>query len=465
MSRVRLLRLFWPIVLVLLFLAVPALAQGPVGRISEASGAVSLRPTGGGWAVAPRGAALLEGQTVRTGPRGQAELDLGVNRIGMDPGTVLRIDSAHPGTPAVTLEQGRAMLLVRSLQAGQVARVLMARGSVTLAQPGLYVIDVDGAGGAATVGVSRGLAQVYGAGVSLMVAAGQTGVIGGADGRPGSLRAGAADGFLADDASVPALPQVVRPALQPPLPGHVAGPGAGPGAQGPVGQGGGPYDDVVGLPGGEALLRDGSWGSDPAYGQVWYPPVAQGWSPYADRWEDNRAWGYTPWQHGTWIQVGPRWGWLPPPRRYYGPGHVHRQGRPPPAVAQPQRPAPMFVAPQPVGGGGRPPPVVSGPRPAPGFSAPPPAPGFAAPPPVAAPQVNAPRPAPGFAPPPVAAPQVSAPRPAPMFAAPPPVSAPPMAAPRPAPMFASPLPAAFAPRAAAPPPAPSRRCGPMQVPC
>ena len=420
---------FWFVIAAGLLLPVAVAAQAPVGRIAAASGPVSLRPPGGGWAVVARGAALSEGQSLRAGPRSQVELDLGLNRIGLDPGTVLRIDSAHPATPAVTLEQGRAMLLLRSLQAGQVARVVMPRGSVTLAAPGLYVIEVDAA--YATVGVSRGMAQVYGAGVSMMVSAGQTGVIGGPDGRPASLRAGVADGFLADDASMPAMPQVVRPALAPPLPGS-------------------PFDDVVELPGGAALLRDGSWASNPDYGPVWYPPVAPGWSPYADPWDDGGRWGYTPWHYGSWIQIGPRWGWLPPPRRYYDPGYAHRSGRPPPALAQPQRLPPRFLQPQGYDSGGRPPgpPVVQG---APGIFGPRPAP-VAGPPPVLPPPIFAPRPAPApvAGPAPVAPPSIFAPRPAPSapVAGPPPI---------------------FAPRPSPPPPmaapAPSRRCGPFQTPC
>ena len=429
-----------------LMLAMPAVAQGPVGRIAEASGPVSLRPPGGGWANVARGAALSEGQTVRTGPRSQVELDLGANRVGLDPGTVLRIDSAHPATPALTLEQGRTMVLVRSLLAGQVARVVMPRGSVILAAPGLYVIEA-GDGRAATVGVSRGMAQVYGAGVSMMVAAGQTGVIGGADGRPGSLRAGVADGFLADDASMPAMPQVVRPSLAPPvlaqpsLPPPVAG--AAPGV---------PYDELAELPGGAGLLRDGVWASNPEYGQVWYPPVVTGWSPYADAWAEDRAWGYTPWHFGTWIQIGPRWGWLPP-RRHFSPGHGHHAGRPPPGVAQPHRPVPVFGQP-PGYGGGRPPGVFGGPPRgvAPAVVAPP----------VNAPLVSGPRG--GGWPPlsgaPVVPPQVFAPRPGPAMAGPPPGAAPQVFAPRPS---AGPPMSAGPPRAAAP--APSRRCGPLQTPC
>ena len=120
--------LAWLAVLASLLLAPPATAQAPAGRIAEATGVVSARGLGGAWVPLARGAALTEAQTLRTGPRGQAELDLGANRIGLDPDTILRIDSAHPATPAFTLEQGRAMLLLRSLQPGQIARVDIARG-------------------------------------------------------------------------------------------------------------------------------------------------------------------------------------------------------------------------------------------------------------------------------------------------------------------------------------------------
>ena len=461
-----------------LWLATPAIAQAPAGRIAEASGPVSLRGPGGGWSAVPRGAALVEGHTLRTGPRSQAELDLGVNRIGLDPDTVLRIDSAHPATPAITLEQGRAMLLLRSLQPGQVARVEIPRGSVSLVQPGLYVIEVGPGGRPATVGVTRGMAQVYGPDVSMMVAAGQTGVIGGADGQPARLRAGVAEGFLADDATAPP-PQVVRPTLAfPPL----ASPRLAPP---PAYAGVAPPDELVELPGGEALLRDGSWAEAPEYGSVWYPPVAPGWSPYADSWADRAAWGYTPWYYGTWVMIGPRWGWLPPPRHHYPhyargyapPPQPYGRGRPPPAIAQPNRPPPVFGGPPPVHGGGRPPlpygtlpgvppPAYGGGRPPPPYGTPPGAPpaysGGRPPPPYAAPPGASPpvfgggRPSPPYAAPPGASPPVfGGGRPPPPYALPPGAAPPPFlggARPASPPLPITPPGAAFPGPGRAPPP-------------
>jgi hypothetical protein len=457
-------------------LANPASAQGPEGRLASTSGPVSVRAAAG-WAPLARGAALSEGQTLRTGARSQAELDLGPNRIGLDPDTVLRIDSANPAAPALALEQGRAMVLLRSLQPGQAARLAMPRGTVSLVQSGLYVIEAGDPGRPATVGVSRGMAQVFGPGVSIIVPGGQTGVVGGPDGSPAHVRGGVAEGFLADDPSAP-LPQVVRP-YQPPQYQPQYQPSPGQYAEGVP-------DDVAELPGGDALLREGSWAAVPEYGSVWYPPVAPGWSPYADPWGDYRPWGYTPWYYGTWVQIGPRWGWLPPASRYRGPPQGAWRGRPPPALAQPQRQPPIF-APPPAYRGVRPqptPPIFGAPSPAGilqggpprGYGGPPPggyasqprggpsgssSGGYSAPPhggyrptPQGAPNVYAPH---QSAPPPQAQPPIFSGRPPQAPMAPPPASY----APRP-PMAAPPM-AAPPPRAVAP--SPSRRCGPLQTPC
>jgi len=435
-------------------LTAPAAAQAPIGRLSEATGPVQARDDARAWSALPRGSALREGQSLRTLPRSQAELDLGPNRIGLDPDTVLRIDSAHPAAPAFALNQGRAMFLLRSLRPGQEARITTPNATIALIQPGLYVVDAGADGRPLTIGVTRGMAQAVGAGISLMVSAGQTGVIGGPETRPASLRAGVAEGFLADDPDMPPLPQVVRPAMPAPSPGN-AGYAAPP--------------EIVQLPGGDALLRDGNWVATPNYGPVWYPPVAPSWSPYSDPWGERTTWGYAPWHYGSWISIGPRWGWRPPPRHYYPyyargqrpPPLPHDYGRPPPAVAQPNRPSPFWGGPPPRGPeraaipaappaatpayrGGRPesppgtPPIVTIPQsaPPPQASPPPPRPDFWGRPSAAPPAAGRP----SFAAPPAfAAPRPSSP---PMMAAPPP--------PRPMP---------------APAPAPARRCGIFGNPC
>lgn len=270
------------------------------GRVASATGPVLLRaPARADWVAVPRGGSVEIGHAVRTGQRSQAELEFGANRVGLDPNTILRLDAPGRGGFTVALEQGRAMLLLRSLQPGQSATLLTPRATVTFGQPGLYVVDIGLPGDArpSTIGVTRGQAQIHGAGVSLLVRAGQTGVVGA--GVPGELRGGVAEGFLVDDPTVP-LPTIVRPSPVPVPPAAAAPPAAAPPTVAPP---------VV------AQLRDDGWDQRQEYGAVWYPPLAPGWSPYRDgygRYADDTPWDYAPYRRGPWTQVGPRSGWLPP---------------------------------------------------------------------------------------------------------------------------------------------------------
>jgi hypothetical protein len=314
-------------------------AAWAIGQVATATGPLSLRSPQGAWLPAAPGAGLGPGQALRTGPAGQAEIDLGADRIGLDPATILRLDGATPGGFAATLEQGRAMVLLRSLQPGQTATLATPRATITFGEPGLYTIDAGDAARPLTVGTSRGLAQAYGPGISVAIPAGQTGVI--PPGGPATLRPGVAEGFLADNPAPP-LPGIVRPAPPPPS----------------------ASTDLAGLPGAEALQHEGAWETTPEYGAVWYPPVAPGWNPYADAWI-GAPWAYAPWFYGTWILIGPRWGWLPPPPAWRRPGWYSPPppgGRPPPAYAQPGRPPPLRAPPPTIGG--RPvPPFNAGGRP------------------------------------------------------------------------------------------------------
>jgi hypothetical protein len=68
---------------------------------------------------------------------------------------------------------------------------------------------------------------------------------------------------------------------------------------------------------GSVLDRDGDWAIEPTYGAVWYPRVAETWSPYSvGRWAYVGAYG--------WVWVGSdRWAW---PTHHYGRwGHSGRR--------------------------------------------------------------------------------------------------------------------------------------------
>jgi hypothetical protein len=89
--------------------------------------------------------------------------------------------------------------------------------------------------------------------------------------------------------------------------------------------------------GAEDLDSYGSWQNDPAYGESWYPRVADGWAPYRDgrwawvdyygwSWVSNDPWGWAPYHYGRWFHTpGRGWGWWPGARyghHYWSPGLV-----------------------------------------------------------------------------------------------------------------------------------------------
>ena len=89
--------------------------------------------------------------------------------------------------------------------------------------------------------------------------------------------------------------------------------------------------------GAEDLDNYGTWQNDPAYGEVWYPRVADDWAPYRDgrwswldwygwNWVSYDPWGWAPYHYGRWCYTANRgWGWWPGARygrHYWSPGLV-----------------------------------------------------------------------------------------------------------------------------------------------
>lgn len=79
--------------------------------------------------------------------------------------------------------------------------------------------------------------------------------------------------------------------------------------------------------GAEDLSASGSWGFDPAYGNVWTPNVPPTWAPYQNgqwawedyygwTWIDYDPWGWAPFHYGSWYyRTGFGWTWFPGPLR------------------------------------------------------------------------------------------------------------------------------------------------------
>lgn len=77
--------------------------------------------------------------------------------------------------------------------------------------------------------------------------------------------------------------------------------------------------------------RNGSWGYDGSYGNVWYPTVDPGWQPYVDgywsplpaygwTWIGFGAWSWPTHHYGRWGYARSRWFWIP--GRQWGPAWV-----------------------------------------------------------------------------------------------------------------------------------------------
>src|SRR5204863_2365733 len=78
-----------------------------VGRISAASGAVSLRPAGGEWGAAALNDPLIAGMAVRTAAPAHASLGIGAAQIALSGATELEIAHLDATAHQIAVKQGR----------------------------------------------------------------------------------------------------------------------------------------------------------------------------------------------------------------------------------------------------------------------------------------------------------------------------------------------------------------------
>ncbi len=193
--------------------------------------------------------------------------------------------------------QGEVYLHLNDLAPNEVWSVQTPRGQVRLASGGRYDIVAGTTDQPTTVTVLDGAAQIEGPGVSLQIGANETATITGTDPFQGSVGPAVRDAFL--NARLNAERPPPRPAIAAPVAAQ-----------------------VYAMPGGEDLTNYGNWSQAPQYGQVWYPPVSQGWVPYRHghwayvapwgwTWVDDAPWGFAPFHYGRWVQIGDRWAWTP----------------------------------------------------------------------------------------------------------------------------------------------------------
>ena len=245
-----------------------------VGRVANLRGTVSFHTADQTeWQPAALNYPVTAGGSYWTEPGSGAELEVGATRLVMDQSTELDVNTLDDHALAVTVPQGGLYLGLRDVLPGETTTITTPRGQVTIGTPGRYVVEAGDAGQPTSVTVLDGAAQVYGNGVSLQVGPQQTATITGTDVFQGSLG-----------------PQRLAPFAAAEL-----------ARERPVPTG---------------------WEPTPEYGRVWFPPVAVGWVPYRHghwawvapwgwTWIDDAPWGFAPFHYGRWVEMGPRWGWVP----------------------------------------------------------------------------------------------------------------------------------------------------------
>ncbi|MFO1281294.1 MAG: DUF6600 domain-containing protein [Burkholderiales bacterium] len=281
-----------------------------VGRIADLGGVLHHAPEdrASDWAAIGLNYPITTGDNLWVGEGGRAEIDVGAGQVRLGGETNVHFSRLDDRTIAFFVAQGRAILRLRVLDPGEVARIDTPNTQVSILRPGLYRVDV--AAERTVVVVREGEAVLPVPGGMQQVLPGQTAVATGLDYPQVSVRHGVAtDGFDTWSANRDRRYERSRSAT------YVSRQMIG-------------YAD---------LDEYGRWESDTTYGAVWYPTLVDtGWAPYRTgrwtwvrgfgwTWVDEAPWGYAPFHYGRWVVVGGRWGWCPGgyvARPYWAPAMV-----------------------------------------------------------------------------------------------------------------------------------------------
>lgn len=291
---------------------------GRVGRIAEFGGQLYLSPEerATDWATIGLNYPVTSGDNLWVSTDGRAEVDYGGGQFRLAGDTNLHVSRLDERQLALFVAQGRVIVRVRVLDAGDSARVDTPNTQVELTRLGLYRIEVSPDRQVTTVSVREGEALIALAGGAQQALPGQTATVVGQDPAAADIQnAVVADGFDTWSADRDRRYEQSRAS---------------------------PYVSRQ-MVGAVELDEYGMWQQDPTYGAVWYPSgVAVDWAPYRDgywawsggwgwTWVDSAPWGYAPFHYGRWAYVGGRWGWCPGAyvaRPYWAPALVAWYGGP-----------------------------------------------------------------------------------------------------------------------------------------
>ena len=302
----------------LLVVAAPAYANDDeavdpparVGRISALRGQVDRSSgLGAAWEAA-RINQPVTGQTALWAPPGsQAEVRIGSGSVRLDSNTQAVFSQLDDHGIALDVAQGTVRARVRNLPSGDHFSISADGVRADAQGPGDYRVSYDPDRRIYTVGAIAGRLRIVSPNSSLLLEAGQQGIIERGGDSLRIDRLGALDDFDAwaeardRDQDRLASTRYVSP-------------------------------ETTGI---EALDEYGRWEVADDYGAVWYPrAVPSGWAPYRYghwawvspwgwTWVDDAPWGFAPFHYGRWALLGSNWGWVPGPivaRPYYAPALV-----------------------------------------------------------------------------------------------------------------------------------------------
>ncbi|CAN7757179.1 FecR protein [Caballeronia sp. LjRoot29] len=273
---------------------------GRVARLNFFDGSVTMEPAGAtDWSYAELNRPLTTGDQLWADRGARGELHVGSTALRLGQQTALSIVDIDDKNLQLKVTRGTLSTRLRALPSGQTVEIDTPNVAMQAASPGEFRVDVAPDGNSTTVTLRSGTANLYGDGGALQMTAGQqitfTGVnlqqqAGGPAPAPDTFDQWVASRDRAEDASASAR-YVSRE-----------------------------------IPGYEDLDANGTWRSDPNYGEVWVPTVAvtAQWAPYHQghwtwiapwgwTWIDDAPWGFAPFHYGRWAYLGNAWAWVPGP--------------------------------------------------------------------------------------------------------------------------------------------------------
>ena len=291
-----------------LLLAFPSVASadddppGRVARIRYLQGSVSFQPAGeSDWVSAVTNRPMTTGDQLWADAGSRAEVQIGSAIIRVDANTGFSFLNLDDRTVQIQLTEGTLNLRVQRLGRDEVFEVDTPNQAFSVTQPGQYRVEAGTDGNSSMVIVRQGQGEVTGGGRTYNVQSGQSGTFTGTDSVDGYVSsAGDPDDFDNWGQSRDRQYDGAQSAR------YVS-------------------RDVVGY---EDLDNNGTWRSDPTYGNIWTPTSVQaGWAPYHNghwvwiapwgwTWVDDAPWGYAPFHYGRWVSIRGNWGWVPGPMNY-----------------------------------------------------------------------------------------------------------------------------------------------------